>query len=336
VPGYETFGLAAPIIVVCGRLLQGLSAGVELGGVSVYLAEIASPGHKGFYVSWQSASQQVAVIFAASLGMLLNTLLPPAQMTEWGWRVPMLIGCMIIPFIFMLRRTLQETEEFEARVRVHRPSPGEIFRSMAFNWRVVLLGAFMVTMSNAAFYMITAYTPTFGNSVLKLSSLDALTVTLCVGFSNLLFVPIGGALSDSLGRRPVLFGSAGLMLLTAYPAMSWLAASTSFNHLLILELWLSFLYSMYNGGMIVHVTEIMPPEVRTSGFSLAYSLSQTLFGGFTPAICTYLIYLTNDKAMPGAWLSFAAICALCAVFVYWRRELALRQSSDTSGTVSVS
>jgi MFS family permease len=320
IPGYASIGLLAPVIVVFGRLVQGLSAGVELGGVSVYLAEIASPGHKGFYVSWQSASQQVAVIFAATLGMLLSSYLPPADMAAWGWRVPLIIGCVIIPFLFMLRRTLQETEEFQARTKVHRPSPGEIFRSVAVNWRLVMMGAFMVTMSNAAFYMITAYTPTFGNSVLKLSSMDSLTVTLCVGLSNLLFVPLGGALSDKVGRKPVLIVSAGLMLLTAYPVMLLLTGAPSFNHLLLTELWLSLLYSAYNGGMIVYVTEIMPADVRTSGFSLAYSLSQTFFGGFTPAICTYLIHLTNDKAMPGAWLSVASVCALSAVFFAWRRE----------------
>jgi MFS family permease len=322
IPGYETLGLLAPIIIVGGRLVQGFSAGVELGGVSVYLAEIATPGHKGFYVSWQSASQQVAVMFAASLGMLLSSLLPADQMAAWGWRIPLIVGCMIIPFIFLLRRTLLETEEFAART--NRPSPRQIFRSVGVNWRIVLLGAFLVTMSNAAFYMITAYTPTFGNSVLKLSSLDALTVTLCVGASNFVFVPIGGALSDRFGRRPILTLAAGLMLVTAYPILAWLITGPSFNGLLAVELWLSLLYSLYNGGMIVYVTELMPTEVRTAGFSLAYALSQTLFGGFTPAICTYLIHITANRAMPGAWLSFAAICALGAVWVAWRRDLRRR------------
>ncbi|MDR3438062.1 MFS transporter [Telmatospirillum sp.] len=326
VPGYETVGFVAPLIVVSGRLLQGLSAGVELGGVSVYLSEIATPGRKGFYVSWQSASQQVAVMFAALLGVLLSSYLPPEQMFAWGWRVPLIIGCVIIPFIFLLRRTLQETEEFQSRT--HHLSPGEIFRSVAANWRLVLIGTFMVTISNAAFYMITAYTPTFGNTVLKLSSLDALVVTLCVGLSNFIFVPLGGILSDKVGRKPVLVASAGLILLTAYPMMAWLVTVPSFNHLLAVELWLSILYSAYNGGMIVYVTEIMPAEVRTAGFSLAYSLSQTIFGGFTPAISTYLIHLTNDKAAPGAWLSVAAVCALSAVCVNWRREVAIRRRAD--------
>src|SRR5689334_12375993 len=104
-PGYETIGLFAPLLVVAGRLVQGLSAGVEIGGVSVYLAEIATPGRKGFFVSWQSGSQQIAVIFAAVLGLVLSQRLPPEQMLDWGWRVPLLIGSMLIPFIFLMRRS---------------------------------------------------------------------------------------------------------------------------------------------------------------------------------------------------------------------------------------
>src|SRR6266550_6632566 len=96
-PGYAIIGLAAPLLVVAGRLVQGFSAGVELGSVSVYLSEIASPGHKGFYVSWQNASQQPAVVFAALLGVILTAQLTPAQMDAWGWRIPLLVGCLIIP-----------------------------------------------------------------------------------------------------------------------------------------------------------------------------------------------------------------------------------------------
>src|SRR6266436_9484795 len=124
-PGYATIGLLAPLLVLIGRLLQGFSAGMELGGVSVYLSEIATPGHKGFYVSWQSASQQVAVMFAALFGVALTFVLPAPKMTAWGWRIPLLLGCAIIPFLFVLRRSLPETDEFSARQ--HKPSVSEIF-----------------------------------------------------------------------------------------------------------------------------------------------------------------------------------------------------------------
>jgi MFS family permease len=311
-PGYTRIGLIAPLLVLCGRLLQGFSAGMELGGVSVYLSEIATPGHKGFYVSWQSGSQQVAVMFAALVGVLLSNGLSPEQMLSWGWRVPLLIGCAIIPFLFWLRRSLQETDEFIARKS--RPSIAQILGSLKVNWRIVLIGTMMVTMTTVSFYMITAYTPTFGSSVLHLAAMDSLIVTLCVGASNLFWLPIMGSLSDRVGRRPLLFGCTILMLVSAYPAMLWLVQDASFARLLAVELWLSFIYGSYNGAMVVYLTEIMPIEVRTSGFALAYSLATAIFGGFTPAISTYLIHATHNPAVPGLWLSAAALLGLIGAY----------------------
>src|SRR4030088_1083136 len=311
-PSYATIGLLAPILVLTGRLLQGFAAGMELGGVSVYLSEIATPGHKGFYVSWQSGSQQVAVMFAALVGVVLNSKLPPEKMTAWGWRVPLLLGCRIIPFLFRLRRSLQETDEFIARK--HRPTTSEIFRSLAANWAIVLVGTMMVTMTTVSFYMITAYTPTFGNSVLHLASIDSLVVTLCVGASNLFWLPIMGALSDRIGRRPLLFVCTVLMLVTAYPAMLWLVREPTFSRLLAVELWLSFIFGSYNGAMVVFLTEIMPIEVRTSGFALAYSLATAVFGGFTPALSTYFIHITGNRAIPRSWPWPA--CGSCVVTTF--------------------
>ncbi|CCF98015.1 MFS transporter [Ralstonia solanacearum] len=310
VPGYNTIGLAAPLLVLIGRLLQGFSAGGEPGGVSVYLSEIATPGRKGFFVSWQSGSQQVAVMFASLLGVLLSSVLSPKSMGEWGWRVPFLIGCLIVPFLFFIRRSLRETEEFEQRK--HRPTLSEIFRSMGENWRLAGAGTLLAVMTTVAFYLITAYTPTFGRNVLHMSEFDSMIVTLCVGASNLFWLPVMGSLSDRIGRRTPLLVFSAVTLLTAYPAMMWLIGAPSFGRLLAVELWLSFLYAGYNGAMIVTLTEIMPPALRTTGFSLAYSLATAIFGGFTPAIATGLIHATGNKAMPGLWLSFAAICGLVA------------------------
>jgi len=318
VPGYATIGLLAPVIVLIGRLCQGFSAGVELGGVSVYLSEMATPGHKGFYVSWQSGSQQVAIVAAAALGYVLNARLGAAEVAAWGWRVPFFIGCLIVPVIFGIRRSLQETGEFLART--HRPGLAEIYRSMVRNWRIVGAGMLLVVMTTISFYLITVYTPTFGRSVLRLSSADSLLVTLGIGVSNLFWLPVMGALSDRVGRRPVLVAFALLALLTAYPALAWLVAAPSFRRMLEVELWLSFLYGGYNGAMVVALTEVMPVAVRTVGFSLAYSLATAVFGGFTPAVSTWLIDLTGNKAAPGWWMMFASACGLAGtLFLYGRR-----------------
>jgi MFS family permease len=317
VPGFAVLGLLAPVLVVAGRLLQGFSAGAELGGVSVYLSEIATPGNRGLYVSWQSASQQLAVIFAALLGVLLGSLLSVEQMNAWGWRVPLLVGCAILPALFVIRRSLQETDEF--RARTHHPSIPEILRTTGAHWRVVLLGVGLVTTTTVCFYTITAYTPTYGQEVLHLGIHTSLAVTLCVGLSNLFWLPVMGALSDRVGRPPLLVISAAVMLLSTYPAMAWLVAAPSFSRLLIVELWLSFLYGSYNGAMVVFLAEVMPRTARTVGFSLAYSLATGIFGGFTPAISTWLIHVTGNRAMPGVWVSCAAACGLAAAVVLGRR-----------------
>lgn len=317
-PGYAAIGLLAPLLVLVGRLLQGFSAGMELGGVSVYLAEIAPPGRKGFFVSWQSASQQVAVMVAALAGVAVTATLSPDAMQSWGWRVPLLLGCLIIPFLFVLRRSLPETQAFTSRR--HHPGTAEILRSLRSNWRVVLVGALLVVMTTVSFYMITAYTPTYGSVVLHLSSQDSLLVTLCVAASNLVWLPIMGAASDKLGRRPLLIACTLAMMLTAYPVLSWMIAAPSFARLLAAELWLSFLYASYNGAMVVFLTELMPVAVRTCGFSLVYSLATAIFGGFTPAICTYLIHTTGNRAIPGLWLCCAAACGLAAALVARQRE----------------
>jgi MFS transporter, MHS family, citrate/tricarballylate:H+ symporter len=315
VPGYETIGLLAPALVLIGRLLQGFSAGVELGGVSVYLSEMATPGNKGFYVAWQSASQQVAIMVAAVIGYLLSTFLTAPEIGSWGWRIPFFIGCMIVPFLFYIRRSLEETQEFLARK--HRPSTSEIFASIGTNWAVVLLGMMLVVMTTVSFYAITVYTPTFGKSVLKLTTTDSLVVTFCVGLSNFIWLPVMGALSDRVGRKPLLLLFSGLTLLTAYPALAWLVTAPSFANMLMVLLWLSFLYGSYNGAMVVALTEIVPVDVRTAGFSLAYALATALFGGFTPLVSTWLIEATGNKASPGLWMAFAGLCGLVATLVVY-------------------
>ena len=322
-PTYATIGIAAPIIVLLARLLQGFSAGVELGGVSVYLAEIATPGNRGFYTSFQSASQQVAIFVASILGFILSESMPAATVAAWGWRIPFFVGCLIIPVIFFLRRTLEETPAFLAMK--HHPTAREVFASALANWRIVILGMMIAVLTTTTFYFVTVYTPTFGKTVLKLSTQDALLVTLLVAVTNFIWNPVGGALSDRVGRKPVLLAIAGLSLVTAYPALHWLVTEPTFGKMLAVEMMFSFYFGFYSGTMLGALVEIVPAHVRTTCFSLAFALAAGLFGTFTPFASTWLIDKTGDKASPGYWLMCAAALGIVAALIVYRGGQTIEQ-----------
>ena len=242
-------------------------------------------------------------------------------MAAWGWRIPMLIGCAIIPLILILRRSLTETDEFHKMKRAH--SGAEILRILADNWVLVLAGTAMSVLTTTTFYLITAYTPTFGREALHLDATGVLIVTLFVGVSNFIWLPIGGVISDVYGRYKLLFLIPVLALLTSYPLMLWLVAAPDFPKLLITVLIFSAYFGLYNGAMVATLTEIMPPQVRTVGFSLAFSLATAIFGGFTPLVSTALIASTGDRASPALWLSFAALVSLGGVALSRRQAGAL-------------
>jgi MHS family citrate/tricarballylate:H+ symporter-like MFS transporter len=330
-PDYASIGVAAPAIVLIGRLLQGFSAGVELGGVSVYLAEISTPGNRGFYTSFQSASQQVAIFVAAIIGYALNQTVASDTVGFGGiefakWRIPFFIGCLIIPFIFFLRRTLEETPEFLAMKK--HPTTSEVFRSALANWKIIVLGMMVAVLTTTTFYFVTVYTPTFGRNVLKLSTQDALLVTLMVAVTNFIWNPVGGALSDRVGRKPVLLTIACLSLVSAYPALHWLVAAPTFGKLLAVEMMFSFYFGIYSGTMLGALVEVVPKHVRTTCFSLAFALAAALFGTFTPFAATWLIDHTGDKASPGLWLMCAAAIGIFgALAIYRGGEAAAREQA---------
>jgi len=324
-PGYAQIGLMAPLLIVAGRLLQGLSAGAEFGGVAIYLSEIATPGRHGLYCSWQAVSQQVAVVFAALFGFGLTAIVPPEQMTLWGWRIPLLAGIVAIPLILWLRNSLEETEVFKHSRHVR--TMGEVLRILGAHWKLVANGVALTVMTTTSFYLITAYTPTYARQALHMGSSEVFLVTLLVGLSNLAWLPVGGVLTDRYGARPLMLLVTMAALLTAYPAMVWLVDEPNFSKLLAVLLLYSVYFGLYNGALIPLLAEIMPAEVRTAAFSLAFVTATAIFGGFTPAICTYLIELTANRAAPALWLSLAAAISLAAAFI-----LPAVQSARETGT----
>jgi MFS family permease len=315
-PSYSTIGLLAPLIITAGRLVQGFSLGVEAGGVNVYLAEIATPGNRGFYCSWQGASQALGVIAATALGVLLTAILSKQQMADWGWRVPLLAGCAIVPILFWLRRSLPETTVFERSV--HARSTGEVVAELSRHWPLLLGACSMTVLNTTAFYFVNGYTPTYGSSALHLAPLGNFEVGFALAVTSFVLLPVFGAASDRVGRWPILFASALLVVTTAYPALSWLVAAPGFGRLLTVEVWLAILYAAYAGALVPLIAETMPEKVRSSGYAIILSLANGVFGSFTPAIATLLIASTGNRASPALWLSLTAAVSLTAAIWTWK------------------
>jgi MFS family permease len=212
-----------------------------------------------------------------------------------------------VPLLLILRRDLRESHAFE---KVVDRRTRDIVRILWRHRRRVVAGLSLVLMTTVIFYLITAYTPTYGK-LLGLSERDGLLVTAAVGLSNMLWLPPVGALADRIGRRPILIVCTSLTVLTAYPAMAWLADAPSLMRLIAVDLWFSAIFASYNAALVVHLTEIVPAEARVCGFSLAWSLA-TAVGGFSPFIVTWGIGVTGNHAIPGAWLTLVALISFVA------------------------
>jgi MFS family permease len=181
-----------------------------------------------------------------------------------------------------------------------------------------------------SFYFVNTYTAIFGSQVLHLDPSDNLVVALVVGISSFVLLPVGGALSDRIGRWPQVIVVPILVITTAYPLMSWLVASPSLAGLLIFGVWLSLLYAMYAGTLVPLIAEIMPGNVRTSGYAIVISIANGIFGTFTPAVSTLLIEVTNNQASPALWLSAGAAVSLIAAV--GARRLAPKSSLQAAVT----
>jgi MFS family permease len=315
-PTYETIGLFAPIIIIIGRLIQGFSLGVEAGGVNVYLAEIATPGNRGFYCSWQAVSQALGVVAATGLGALLTLSLTADEMASYGWRIPLIVGCAIIPVLFWLRRSLQETEYFENST--HARSTWEILRILGEHWQILFIGVMLTILNTTTFYFVNTYTPTYGIRNFGMDPLGTFSVALAVGVATVVLLPVGGTISDRIGRFPTLIGVPVLVLATSYPAMLWLDAAPSFGRLLAIELWLAALYAMYAGTLVPLMAELIPGKARSSGYAIILSLANGIFGSLTPFIATVLIQLTGNRASPALWLCACAAISLAGGLAAWR------------------
>ena len=306
-PTYAAVGIFAPILIVAARMIQGFSAGGEFGSATAFLAE-QNPARRGFFASWQFASQGITTVLATGIGVMLTSTLTAPQMESWGWRIPFIFGLLIGPVAYYIRRHVDETIEFQ-RMQVSHSPLREAFADSKTRM-LVCFGA--VVLCTVAMYTVL-FMPTYATRQLGLTASGGFLGGLLTGVIQVLLIPVFGALSDRIGRLPIAGVSAAVMLVMVYPLFSWLEADPTLKTLLIVQGIIGVLMAAYMGPLAALMSELFPARMRTTGLSISYAFGVAIFGGFAPFINAWLIEVTGTKLAPAFYLMLAAAISLFAL-----------------------
>ena len=307
IPTYASIGLAAPIGVFAARLIQGFSAGGEFGASTAMLIEHA-PDRRGFLASWQFATQGLATLMAATCGFTLAKVLSHDALASWGWRVPFFVGLLIGPVGLYLRRFLEDAPDFTEAVHTDTPVR-DVFVSQK---RMVLVATGALAVSTSVNYLLQ-YVPTFAIRELHLPASTSFAATMLGGVILTCVTPLAGHLSDRIGRLVQMTAVGLLLVATVYPAFAYTVGHLSAVTLFALVAWLALLKSIYFGALPALMSEIFPTATRSTGMSVAYNIGVTVFGGFTPAVVTWLISATANRSAPSFYLMVTAMISLAAL-----------------------
>ncbi|SDD17741.1 MFS transporter, MHS family, proline/betaine transporter [Cupriavidus sp. YR651] len=321
-PTYNSIGLWAPALIVVARLIQGFSAGGEVGGATAFLIEHAPDEERGAYASWQQASQGISFMLGAAMGALVTNGLDQAQIDAWGWRIPFLFGLLIGPVGMYIRSHLEEPPEFEAR-RAERNASKVKFSPLSQvlrdHPREVLAGLGVTILWTVCTYVLVFYMPSYAKQQLGLPLGATFQSTAICGAIILVLCPLMGMLSDRVGRKRMLGTVALIIGVLAYPLFHWLNVSPTTATLLQVQVVLGILLAAFTGPAPAVLAEQFPTEVRSTGLSLAYNFAVTIFGGFAPLIVTWLIESTHNKLAPAYYVIIAAAISFVAlVFMHDR------------------
>ena len=306
-PSHEQIGPAAPIIVVLCRLIQGLALGGEVGPSSAFLIESAPPAQRGLYASWQLASQGAAGLVAGVMGLLLTNSLAPAEMLAWGWRVPFIVGLLLVPLALYLRHSRPETLHAAPLQAVNTGVTG-LKRQRG------LIGlAVLVVIGGTVSTYVGNFMTTYAITTLKMSPALAMGATVVGGLSTLVFALLGGWLCDRYGRKPTMFWPRVAAALLTVPAFMLLVAHPSAGMLFAVSGLLAALTAVSGAASLVAIPELLPRGIRATGMSIAYAIGVSLFGGTTQLVIAWLIGVTGNPAAPAWYVAGASVVTALAM-----------------------
>jgi MFS transporter, MHS family, proline/betaine transporter len=308
-PGFATLGILAPLLIVLGRLIQGFSAGGEYGSAISFLIEHAPPEKRSQFAAWQMFGVAVSYILAGLVGYGVTHSLTPSQVDDWGWRVPFVLGAGVALAGLYIRKNLEETPVFRATVTCERSLPhSALFRGQS---RGLVIGIGIVAIATACSYT-AYYMPTYATQYLGLKHEYAFVCLLVLG-SVMMFSPLVGRWAEAGRGRHLMLAAAIAIFALATPLYYWLARSPTGAVLIIGQGILATLLTLYSGAAPGLLATLFPPAFRSTGVSLTYSISVTVFGGFAPMILTALIGLTHNNLVVGYYLMVTALISIAAL-----------------------
>lgn len=309
-PGYETIGIAAPILLVVTRMIQGLAWGGEAGPATTYILEAAPPHKRSTYACWQVVAQGVAAMAAGLVGYTLTKVMSPEDLNSWGWRVPFVFGLLVLPIGIYIRRNLAETFHGQGETT----STGDLVREVCGKHRrALVLGLLILSGSTITQYFLN-YMTTFALTELKLPTSISMLSTLVAGAAMAVCAVAGGMLCDRFGRRVILMTPRVVLLLILFPALQLMTEHPSPSTFLLTLALLSGLHGMSGAALIVLLMESFPKSVRSTGFSIVYAFGVAAFGGTAQIIITWLIGTTGDPMSPVWYLLIANLVCLTAAW----------------------
>jgi MHS family proline/betaine transporter-like MFS transporter len=308
-PTYSSIGIAAPIMVLISRLLQGFAVAGEFGSATAFLVE-HSRERKGFFASFQWFGQGLAAVLASLFGVVILGSLTPDQLNSWGWRVPFLFGLLIGPIGLYIRNQVGETPEFEEQGPSHAP----LRQLFATQWDRLLLAIGVVVLSTSSNYIIL-YMPTFAIRQLHMPQTLGFIATLIGGILLMFGAPLFGHMSDRFGRIQMMIGVSALFAVSAYPVFALVVAYPSLLTIIVIVCWLSILKAAYSGVLPSLMSELFPISTRGSGVAISYNVGVPIFGGFAPLIASWLIAATGSSLAPSYYLIATSIISLIVLVI---------------------
>jgi len=314
IPPFASIGVAAPLLVVFARLLQGLATGGAVGGAIAMLTEHAPPGRSGFFASWQAASQAGALLLGALATATISAIVSPEQLNAWGWRVPFFASAVIVPLGLYIRRRVDDPETFVRQT----PASSPLKLLLRTHSAAVARGFGITIIWTVSTYFFFVYVPLYAHTVLNLSMsttlfTNSLALALMLGVS-----PLAGHLSDRFGRYRLMIAAAVAIVLLIRPGFGFLLNHPHAAALATFQAVSAVLAALFIGPAPAAIAELFPSGVRSSGVGIAYNFSVTLFGGFAPLIATGLIARTGNPLSPTWYVMFSCGLSLLALLLTLR------------------